>query len=397
MNFNVKLCRKRHLFLDLFQRWDYIYQYFAVCCRYTCIFQGKREKNSRITNIHKEDKMKAKTVWLTLLFFLTVGVFPLYVEGATKIKRLGATPVCKIKNLQADKVYSQVKKNERDLRTGFGKAGVADVFDPFMDQLKASQPETVQIQPGETLEWMLFKRNKLVGVAKDVVWAGKKPFKAFRTVVTYQNKNYEFIIPAICLNVALKGITDIPKSPPPPPPPPKVEAPAPPPPPPPKAEEAKVAPPPPPPPPAEPAKVEEPKKGFIVLDAAPMQRMDPTMFGLLRVGYMYKFNDQMALTGLVGSAILLRENNGTRNDYPAYTGDVIFSYYPVNRFFIGVGAGAWVSKETKVDAILEIGYHLTDFAKDPNILFFVEGRSAFTKTNEGLTSERIGAGFRLLF
>ena len=223
--------------------------------------------------------MKAKTVWLTLLFFLTVGVFPLYVEGATKIKRLGATPVCKIKEPPGRQSIFRGKKNERDLKTGFRKAGVADLFDPFMDQLKASQPEAVQIQPGETLEWMLFKKGKLVGVAKDVVWAGKKPFKAFRTVVQYQDKNYEFIIPAICLNVALKSITDIPKPPPPPPPPPKVEAPAPPPPPPPTAEEAKVAPPPPP-PPAEPAKVEEPKKGWIVVDPGPMQRIDPTMFGL---------------------------------------------------------------------------------------------------------------------
>ena len=229
-----------------------------------------------------------------------------------------------------------------------------------------------------------------------MVWAGKKPFKAFRTVVTYQDKNYEFIIPAICLNVALKSITDIPKPPPPPPPPPKVEAPAPPPPPPPKAEEAKVEPPPPP-PPAEPAKVEEPKKGFIVVDLGVMQRVDPTMFGLLRIGFMYRFTDQMALTGLLGAFPLLRENNATRNDYPANTADVIFSYYPVKRFFIGAGAGVWVSKETKVDAIFETGYHLTDFANAPNVIFFVEGRSAFTKTNEGLSSERIGAGFRLLF
>ncbi len=310
--------------------------------------------------------MKAKTVWLTLLFFLTVGVFPLYVEGAQKIKRLGATPVCMIKNLQADKVYSSVKKNERDLRTGFRKAGVGDVFDPFMDQLKASPPETVQIQPGETLEWMIFKKKKLVGVAKDVVWAGKKPFKAFRTVVRYQDKNYEFIIPAICLNVALKGITDIPKPPPPPPPPPKVEAPAPPPPPPPKAEEAKVAPPPP-----EPAKVEEPKKGFIVLDAGFMQRLDPTLFGFARIGYMYKFTEKMALTGLVGNAFLAKETDVRKNDYPAFSGDVIFSFYPVKRFFIGVGAGAWVNtKETKVDAILETGFHLTDFDKAPNIAVF---------------------------
>ena len=201
----------------------------------SAFFKKRALINSRVIIIHKEDKMKAKTIWLTLLLFLTIGIFPLYVEGAQKIKRLGVTPVCTIKNLQADKVYSAVKKNERDLRTGFRKAGVADLFDPFMDQIRTSKPETVQVQPGESMEWMLFKKKKLVGVAKDVVWAGKKPFKAFRTVVRHQDKNYEFIIPAICLNVALKSITDIPKPPPPPPPPPKVEAPAPPPPPPPKA------------------------------------------------------------------------------------------------------------------------------------------------------------------
>jgi hypothetical protein len=338
--------------------------------------------------------MKAKTLWVTLLFFLTVAVFPLYVEGATKIKRLGATPVCKIKNLKADKVYAAAKKSERDLKTGFQKAGVGDVFEPFMDQLKTGKIETVQIQPGETLEWMLFKKKKLVGVAKDVVWAGKKPFKAFRTVVRYNDKDYEFIIPAICLNVSLKGITNVPKPTPPPPPPPKVEAPAPPPPAPPKAEEAKVAPPP---PPAEPAKVEEPKKGWIVLDAGPMQRIDPTIFGMVRIGYMYRFTEQMALTGLIGNEFLLRDTN-KRNDYPAFSADVIFSYYPVRRFFLGVGAGAWITgKETKPDAIVEVGFHLTDFAKDPNFAIFLEGRSSFSKTSEELPSERIGIGFRMLF
>ena len=340
--------------------------------------------------------MKAKTIWLTLLLFLTIGIFPLYVEGAQKIKRLGVTPVCTIKNLQADKVYSAVKKNERNLRTGFRKAGVGDLFDPFMDQLRTSKPEAVQIQPGENLEWMIFKKQKLVGVAKDVVWAGKKPFKAFRTVVRHQDKNYEFIIPAICLNVALKSITDIPKPPPPPPPPPKAEAPAPPPPPPPKAEEAKPAPPPPPPPP-EPAKVEEPQKGFIVADVGPLMRTDPSVFGLVRGGYMYRFNEKFALTGLLGAAILLHDYNSKYTEYPAFTGDVIFSYYPVNRFFIGVGAGAWfTNSETNLDAIGEIGFHFMEFTKGPNLAIFMEYRNSLKKDNS-LPYERIGAGIRFFF
>jgi hypothetical protein len=338
--------------------------------------------------------MKAKTVWLTLLFFLTVGVFPLYVEGAQHIKRLGVTPIYKTKvRIQANKVYSVAKKVEKDLRVGFQKAGLPEVFEPFMDRLKAYAPAEIKVQPGTAFHWMLFKKGKLVGVAKDAVWSGKKPFRAFLTYVQHDDKSYEFVIPEICMNVALKSITDIPKPTPPPPPPPKVEAPAPPPPPPPKAEEAKPTPP----PPAEPAKVEEPKKGFIVLDAGPMQRIDPTIFGFVRIGYMYKFTDKMALTGLVGNAFLLRDTN-KRNDYPAFSADVIFSYYPARRFFLGAGAGAWITgKETKPDAIVEVGFHLTDFAKEPNFAIFLEGRSSFSKTGEDLPSERIGIGFRMLF
>jgi hypothetical protein len=348
--------------------------------------------------------MKAKTLWLATLFiFLTVGVFPLYVEGAQQIKRLGVTPIYKSKNLQADKVYSVVKKAEKDLKIGFQKAGAADLFTPFMDQLQASKPESVQIQPGERLEWMLFKKGKLVGVAKDVTWAGKKPFKAYRTMVRYNDKIYEFIIPGICLNVALKSTSDIPKPPPPPPPPPKAEAPAPPPPPPPKAEEEKVAPPPPPPPPppAAPAKVEEPKKGFFVFDIGPLFRTDPSVFGTLRGGYMYKFTDKFALTGLLGYQALLMDDNKPLEDHSAFTADALFSFYPVKRFFIGAGVGGWfTSKETKLDAIGEIGFHITDFEKGPNIAVFAEYRYAFDQDANDKkypSSDRIGLGLRILF
>ena len=121
--------------------------------------------------------MKAKTIWLTLLLFLTIAVFPLYVEGAQKIKQLGVTPVCKIKNLQADKVYAAVKKNERDLRTGFQKAGVADVFDPFMDQLKTSKPETVQVQPGTSSNGCSLRKRNWSVLPKTWSGPGKNPLR----------------------------------------------------------------------------------------------------------------------------------------------------------------------------------------------------------------------------
>jgi hypothetical protein len=344
--------------------------------------------------------MKAKTLWLTLLLFLTIGLFPLYVEGAQKITRLGVTPIYKAKNLQADRVYTAAKKVENDIKVGFQKAGIGEVFDPFMERLKGSTPETVQVKPGETFMWMMFKK-KVVGIAKDAVWAGKKPFKAFRTFVRFKDKDYEFIIPAACFNISLKSVTDVPKPPPPPPPPPpapKKEAPAPPPPPPAPKVEEKPAPPPPPPPP--PPKAEEPKRGFVVVDVGGMARTDPSQFGMLRAGYMYRFTDRLALTGLLGYNILLKESDNPRykKDSSAFSADVLFSFYPFKRFFVGAGVGYWLASDfSTFDAIGEVGFHFMDWDKVPNLAIFAEGRAAFNYDKRDQPSERIGVGLRLLF
>ncbi|MEW6186271.1 MAG: hypothetical protein AB1585_11085, partial [Thermodesulfobacteriota bacterium] len=317
-----------------------------------------------------------------------------YVEGAQKIKRLGVTPIYKAKNLQAEQVYATAKKAEKDLNAGFKKAGAPELFAPFMVQLKDAKPETVQVQTGEKMQWMMYKKNKKVGVARDVIWAGKKPFKAFRTVVRYNNMDYEFIIPAICLNVALKDIKDVPKPPPPPPPPPKKEEPKvapPPPPPPPKKEEAKAAPPPPPPP----AKVEEPKKGFVVVDVGPMVRLDPTWFGLVRGGYQYRFTEKLSLTGLVGVAAKL---DGPENDYTGFLGDVVFAFHPARKFWVGAGAGVWITeKETDVDVILQTGFQFNDKPKGPNFGMFFELRSVYDEIGDFMEKGRVGAGLRILF
>jgi len=340
--------------------------------------------------------MRRKTVWLTLLFFLAAGLFPLYLEAAQQIKRLGVTPIHKAKDLQAHQVYTTAKKVEKDLKAGFEKAGLGELFGPFMDQLKSAKPEKVQVPVGEQFQWMMFKK-KTVRVAKDAVWAGKKPFWAFKTVVRHKEKDYEFIIPAVCFNVALKSVTAVQKPTPPPPPPPvkKEEAkPAPPPPPPVVKEEAKPAPPPPPPAPA-PAKAEEPKKGFFVVDVGPMVRLDPSWFAMIRGGFMYRFHPKFAVTGMIGGAPLL---DGPDNDYSAVLADAVFSFYPTKRFFIGAGIGMWsTEKKTDADVILQAGFNFTDKAKGPNFGMYFEARSDTDEIGDFLETGRIGIGFRMMF
>jgi hypothetical protein len=217
-------------------------------------------------------------------------------------------------------------------------------------------------------------------------------------VVRYNDRDYEFIIPKICLNISLKEVTDVPKvMAPPPKEEPKVASPS-------KEPEAAppvaVAPPPapvpspaPPEPVSEKPKVEA-KKGFFVGDLGALMRFDVSAFGLLRLGYRYKFTDQFALTGLLGWAPLI----DGKNDYPAFLADAIFTYHPAKIIYLGVGAGLWAtSNDSKGDLILEVGFPISDEPKGPNFEFFIEGRSAFDQFNEFGKYGRVGGGLRVLF
>ena len=96
----------------------------------------------------------------------------------------------------------------------------------------------------------------------------------------------------------------------------------------------------------------------------PFLRFDVSAFGCCRVGYRYKFTDQLALTGLVGFAPLI----DGKDDYPAFLADALFTYHPYKNFFyLGAGVGLWATSEySKGDLIVEVGFPLTDAPKGPN-------------------------------
>jgi hypothetical protein len=338
--------------------------------------------------------------WVGLFLVLAWSIQPL--EAATQLKKLGSSPFYRAKGLQADAVLPLLSRLKGAVKLGFVKAGAVELYDPFMEQLKTAKPEPVTIRPGEAFRWMIYKKKGKVAVLKDFTWAGKAPFQAYRLVVRHSERDHVFIIPLICLNISLQEVTDVPKAaaPPPPPPPlkeePKVAAP-------PKEEAASPAPPAPAPPapappaPAPPA-VEKPKvearKGFLVADIGPLMRFDVSAFGMVRLGYRYKFADQLALTGLAGFAGLI----DGKNDYPALLADAIFTYHPSKRIYLGAGVGLWAtSEDSKGDLILEVGFPITDEPQGTNFEFFIEGRSAFDQFDEWTKYGRVGGGLRILF
>ena len=132
-------------------------------------------------------------------------------DAATQLKKLGGHPFYKAKGLQAEKVIPVLIRLKGDVKRGFVKAGAAELYEPFMEQLKTAKLEAVDIRPGEGLKWMIYKKKGKVAVSRDLVWSGKAPFQAYRMVVRHNDRDYEFIMPKICLNISLKEVAEVPK------------------------------------------------------------------------------------------------------------------------------------------------------------------------------------------
>lgn len=145
-----------------------------------------------------------KTIITVIVLSLFLGATSLY---AATLTRLGTHPFYKAKDLKAQEVYKIVKANADKVKDGFIKARALDLYGPFMAQLESAKLEEIQVQPKETLLWMIFKKKNKAYLLRDVVWKGKKPFAAYRFVVNHGEQAHEFIFPKVCMNIALRSIT----------------------------------------------------------------------------------------------------------------------------------------------------------------------------------------------
>ena len=138
-----------------------------------------------------------------LAVLILVGVTGM-AQAETKLKQLGQNPFYGTELNSIDEFRQMVAATLPDLKKGFAKAGAADLFDDFVAQ--AGRPDSImaiKVNPGEKLQWMIFKKGKTVKVVKDVVWVGKESFSAFLLNVDKSGTRYTFVVPAKCGNVSL--------------------------------------------------------------------------------------------------------------------------------------------------------------------------------------------------
>ena len=146
-----------------------------------------------------------KIIFLMLIFCLLFSV-----QAAEKINRFGQHPFYKSRDLQPADLKIIALDKAGEVKMGFEEAGNGDLVFAFLEQIQKADVQTVELNPGDGLQWMLFKKGRKVLVKKDVVWDGKKPIVAYNFTIFRDGELYEFIVPKICGNISLKNMTEVP-------------------------------------------------------------------------------------------------------------------------------------------------------------------------------------------
>lgn len=311
-----------------------------------------------------------KNKFLFLLITCLVLTYASAGSAAMTLKKTGISPFYRPALTSEADLRTLVKTRSADLKTGFAKAGDPDLYPAFAEQFPSAKIDSIKIMPGETMQWMLFKKKGKgpVAVAKDVTWGGAAPLDAFRFSIIKDQQRYEFVVPNDCGNVALKDVT-------------AVES----------ATEAVVAP-----PPVEKAVsvVEKKTGGGFLVDAGLAYTFDPETYAFGRVGYEVPLQKNLYLMGLVGIFGHLNGDNGDG----AFVADALLEYR-WTRFSVGFGGGYWSGDGGKMDLIADIEYRLSE---DTNSMWsrtslLLEGRSGVDELDNMRNKGRFGLGLRYRF
>lgn len=157
-------------------------------------------------------KKRSPVILYSCLMVLLVSTVSM---ASTTLYQLGRSPFYTPPLTSTDDLKAMVSSADSDIKTGFAKAGYAELYHTFLQQFPSAEIDEIEIGQGQTMMWMFFRKQGKgpVRVARDVTWAGEEPFKAFRFYLTKDDKRYQIVVPRICGNLALKDITDVPPEP----------------------------------------------------------------------------------------------------------------------------------------------------------------------------------------
>jgi len=145
-----------------------------------------------------------------VLFFGLIFCFLFTIPAAEKVTRLGQHPFYKSRDIKPSDLKIIALDRAGDVKMGFEETGNGDLVFAFLEQIQNADVQTVELNPGDGLQWMLFKKGRKVLVKRDVIYAGKKPIVAYNFTIFRDGKLFEFIVPKICGNISLKNVTEVP-------------------------------------------------------------------------------------------------------------------------------------------------------------------------------------------
>jgi len=146
-------------------------------------------------------------------FFIFIGMMILLTMNALaetkKLREVGRFRFIDT-NVPADQWMTALAERYAErVKIGFTLAGYADVYLPFMDQIKESGFEERTIPVGGTIEWMVFRSQGKVKLVQDLEWAGSEPLPVLYFSFVAGDNNYEFIMPKACGNISLLSVEPV--------------------------------------------------------------------------------------------------------------------------------------------------------------------------------------------
>lgn len=131
--------------------------------------------------------------------------------SASTLMQIGRSPFHRPPLASTADLQEMLQSQAADVKRGFEKAGRPELYQPFMEQVGSVDIQLVDFPKGTYFEWMFFKRkgSGAVRVARDLTWGNEIPFPAYTAGIVVGDKKYNFAVPLGCGNVALLGSEDI--------------------------------------------------------------------------------------------------------------------------------------------------------------------------------------------
>ncbi len=155
--------------------------------------------------------MRKKTwVLMTALALVLATAAPALAQ-TTKLRQIGRYTLIRARGKvpTPEVMKTCVERYAKDIQTGFELAGAGDLYQPFIDQMAAANFKDTTLAVGDTVQWMLFRSQGKVKVARNVEWAGKQPLEVYQFQVRSGDSIYDFVMPKPCGNVALRSVTKV--------------------------------------------------------------------------------------------------------------------------------------------------------------------------------------------